>query len=69
MASTVSPTTKTKEKGMKIMKSIVNIVQPMAEETVNIKFDTPLADSISTSVSARKSRKLLRKVKRRLNKP
>ncbi|CAC5365492.1 unnamed protein product [Mytilus coruscus] len=47
--NTVSPTSMTQQKGVKIAKSFINIVQPIIEEKVNIKFNCKLADSLSPS--------------------
>ncbi|CAG2243548.1 unnamed protein product [Mytilus edulis] len=59
---TVSPTSMTQEKGVKIVKSFINIVQPIIEEKVNIKFNCKLADSLSpTAITAAEHRQEIKK--------
>lgn len=45
----ISPSSKSQEKGLKIIKSIVNIVQPIVEEKLNSKFDTTISNSITAA--------------------
>ncbi|CAG2220767.1 unnamed protein product [Mytilus edulis] len=44
-----SPNSNTTTKGMKVIKSIVNIIQPIVEQRLDMKFPRPISDSIMLS--------------------
>ncbi|CAG2248990.1 unnamed protein product [Mytilus edulis] len=44
-----SPNSNTITKGMKVIKSIVNIIQPIVEQRLDMKFPRPISDSIMLS--------------------
>lgn len=53
LMTVVSPTSSTKEKGLKVVKSVVNIIQPIIEDKLNTKFDSKLAECLTLSPAAK----------------